>query len=84
MVDNRKGYRKLLKLRNKLLLNQINFYEFLTQLEIILYNDISSNATAGAGGNNKYCYSTIGRRLLKDPLGKKESLINLRIDLLYF
>lgn len=84
MADNKKGYRKLLNLRNQFLFNQINFNQFLEELEIILYNYISVNGCKMAGGNYLYCYSTIARRLLKEPAGKTDSLLNLKIDLLYY
>ena len=80
---NKKGYRKLLVLRNKFIWNQINFNEFLEQLEIILFNYLSVNSCKMAGGNYLYCYTTIARRLLKEPAGKTESLENLKIDLTY-
>ena len=84
MADNKKGYRKLLNLRNRFLNNQINFNEFLNELEIILFNYIGVNAVKLAGGNGLYAYSTIARRLLQEPTGKTESLKNLKIDLLYY
>lgn len=83
MVDNKKGFRMLIDLRNKLLLNQIDFKQFLDGLEVILYNYLSYNNVKLAGGDYLYCYSTIARRLLKDELGETNSLINLKIDLTY-
>ena len=84
MADNKKGYRKLIDLRNKFLLNQVNFNQFLKELEIILYNYLSINAVEMAGGAGHYCYTTIGRRLLSDEIGASESILNLKIDLLYY
>lgn len=83
MVDNNAGFRKLVDLRNKFLLNQINFNEFLHEGEIILYNYIGANNVRLAGGRGPYCYSTIFRRLLSDELGETHYLKNLRIDLTY-
>lgn len=83
MANNEKGYRMLVDLRNQLIFNQINFKEFLKQLEIILFNYISVNSVKMAGGNYLYCYTTIARRLLSDEIGQRESLENLKIDLTY-
>ena len=76
-----KGWRKLIDLRNKFLLNQIDFMKFLEEIEIILFNDIGKPGIKMAGGSTTYAYTTIARRLLKDKIGETESLENLKIDI---
>ena len=83
MTNNKKAYRKLIILRNKHLLNQIDTLEFLKGVEKVLFNYVGVNSVKMAGGNGLYAYSTIAIRLLSDPLGKNHYLRNLKIDLTY-
>lgn len=76
-----KGWRKLVDLRNKFLLNQIDFMEFLEEIEIILFSYIEKAGIKMAGESTTYAYTTIARRLLKDEIGETESLENLKIDI---
>lgn len=79
-----KGWRKLVDLRNELLLNQIDTLEFIKKLESILYNDIATKGIKMAGNSGPANYTTIAQRLLKDELGENDSLENLKTDITYY
>lgn len=77
------AWRKLVDLRNEILLNQIDTLEFIKRLELILYNDVPQSSIKMAGNSGAANYTTIAQRLLKDELGKTNSLENLKIDITY-
>lgn len=84
MANNQKAYRKLINLRNKLLLNQINTIEFIEAAQTVLFNGASINAVNLAGSARSHGYTRILIRLLSDELGETESLKNLKVDLLAY
>lgn len=84
MANNQKAYRKLIDLRNKVLLNQISTLEFIKIAETVLFNYASISAVNLAGSARSHGYTRILIRLLSDELGQTESIKNLKVDLLAY
>ena len=77
----RKAYRKLIDLRNKYYLNQINDLKFIIEVERVIFNDIPTNDLIYLNdGLKNGSYLTIIKELLNSLHGG--SLYRLKTDLL--